>query len=169
MADQAKKTNPKPKNDTNPGKNMETSIYSERLKAAVNDAQYLVEYVAEKHLQNINHRTINTLVDAKRFIEDEHGFNSEKESNFWLAYHELCSQISPVTIESIKASLPIGRLAANRPVSENLGITGLLKKINVSRVNVAMFFSVTLTILALLVVLFFQIYWVVGDQLSTQL
>ena len=72
---------------------------------AVDDAQYLVAYAASKCKKKIDEKTVRTLVNAKRLVEDkQQPVSPEFEADFWLAYQNIWELVSPVTAESIKAT-----------------------------------------------------------------
>ena len=68
---------------------------------AVDDAQYLVAYAASKCKKKIDEKTVRTLVNAKRLVEDkQQPVSPEFEADFWLAYQNIWELVSPVTAEA---------------------------------------------------------------------
>jgi predicted nucleic acid-binding Zn-ribbon protein len=111
---------------------------------AVDDAQYLVAYAASKCRGKIDEHTLKTLVNAKRLVEDkQHVVSADFEAEFWLAYQDIWELVRPVTAESIKATERHSRST----------VTGYI------------IFAFSFLILLLIL----QIYWVIGNQLNTQL
>ena len=111
---------------------------------AVDDAQYLIAYAASKCRGKIDDKTLKTLVNAKRLVDDkQHVVSADFEAEFWLAYQDIWELVRPVTAESIKATE-----RQSRPT-----VTGYI------------IFAFSFLILLLIL----QIYWVIGNQLNTQL
>jgi hypothetical protein len=111
---------------------------------AVEDAQYLVAYAASKCRGKIDDKTVKTLVNAKRLVDDKRqGASADFEAEFWLAYQDIWELVRPVTAESIKATERQSRRT----------VTGYI------------IFAFSFLILLLIL----QIYWVIGNQLNTQL
>lgn len=111
---------------------------------AVEDAQYLMAYASSKCPKDIRRETIERLIKARQLLENKQEVDPEVEADFWLAYQDLWKLVSPVTAECIKATeSPATRKTINRYIV----------------------FTATVLILLLL----FQIYWVIGNQLTTQL
>jgi len=148
-----------------PDKSMGIALHKKLLETAINDAQYLIKYAATKYPQDIDPEVIKTLIEARDKGELEPG----QETAFWLAYHKLSNQLKPVTAESIKANLPAERHPADAPTSKNPLIVFWRNLNSISKVRKAMNWRIFLAGIFLLTVLFFQIYWVIGNQLSTQL
>jgi hypothetical protein len=118
---------------------------SKRLyEQAVEDAQYLMAYASGKCPKDIKRETIEKLIKARQLLENKQDVDPKVEADFWLAYQELWKLVSPVTAECIKATEnPAIRKTINRYIVFTGVVLGFL--------------------------LFFQIYWVIGNQLTTQL
>lgn len=146
-----------------------TSKSRQLFEDAVVDAQFMVAYAAGKCKRDIDKKTLTTLVTAKRLVDEKKAVEAEFEAEFWLAYQRIWTLVKPATAESIKANLlvdpgPVRRLFKNIPVlSPWLSRGGACK----ARQTVNRYIGAT--VLVLLVVLLFQIYWVIGNQLTSQL
>ena len=133
------------------------------LKKAIDDVQYLIDYVTKRFPNDVDRNVVKTLIGARRRIEKQEDLSLDEEASFWVAYQKLCRQISPVTAESIKANQPTSKNPAGRVKG------GISARQPMSKSRKVMAWYIFLTALAFLVVLSFQIYWVIGNQLSTQL
>jgi len=116
---------------------------------AVDDAQYLVAHAASKCERRIDEETIQTLINAKRLVDDKQEVDAKTEAEFWIAYQDIWEKVKPATADSIKANLP-----------DKKGLSKARRMVN-------RFIFVSGSVLILLLV--FQIYWVIGSQLTTQL
>jgi len=143
--------------------------YKKRFEDAVANAQYLMSYASSKCPKDINRATIEKLINARHHVETKQELSAEEETDFWLAYQDLWKLVQPVTAESIKANLPIeniftGKLLERIPfLSRWLGT----KTISKARRTVNRYIGFTVVVLILLLI--FQIYWVIGNQLTTKL
>lgn len=147
---------------------------------AVDDAQFLIAYAAGKCKKHIDEATLTTLINAKQSIDEQQPIDAKSQAEFWLAYQKIWELVKPVTAESVKANLPIEPrfeskiLAAIQPVPTWIKekIPGLIqwatsRTTSKARRTVDRF--IFFTILVLVIVLFLQIYWVIGNQLTAQL
>jgi hypothetical protein len=158
---------PKPESTSNGVTDITT--YKKRFEDAVVNAQYLMSYASSKCPQDINRDMIEKLINARHHVENKQELSTKEETDFWLAYQELWKLVQPVTAESIKANLPI----------ENTFISKLLEKIpalsrwwgvkTVSKARRTVNRYIVFTAIVLILLLSFQIYWVIGNQLTTKL
>jgi len=123
--------------------------YKKRFEDAVADAQYLLIYASSKCPKDINRDTIEKIINARRRVENKQETSPKEEADFWVAYQDIWKLVRPVTAESIKANLPI----ENTSISKARG--------TVNR-------HIVFTVITLIVLLILQIYWVIGNQLTTQ-
>ena len=136
---------------------------------AVADAQYLVIYASTNCPNDINPVNIEKLAAMRKRMENGEEVTAQEEAEFWGNYQEFWNLVKPVTAESVKANLPTestlaGKLFARLPsIAWWFGVSPTSKA-----GKAASWFSFqTVVILILLVIL--QAYWVVGNQLITQL
>lgn len=127
--------------------------YKDRFEDAVADSQYLLMYASTQCPKDIDGRTLNALITARQFVEENKALPTDKEIAFWLAYQRLWKLVQPATAESIKANLPIETALTKATAKSRKTINGYIV-------------SAFLVLLGLLIV---QIYWVIGNQLTTQL
>ena len=147
---------------------------------AVDDAQFLVAYAAGKCRKDIEEPMLNTLIQAKRYVDQQKEVNAAFEADFWLAYQQIWNLVKPVTAESVKANLSLEPrfiskiLATIDPapdwVSKNIpGLFKWAKNRTTSKARRTVDRFIFFTVLVLIVVLFLQIYWVIGNQLTAHL
>lgn len=148
--------------------------YNNRFEDAVMDAQYMMIYASTNCPNDIDQDTIKKLINARQRVEKGEKLEVKEEADFWLAYQGLWKLVQPatgknITAESIKANIPLektffGWLLGSIPFLSRWTETWTISK---SRKTVNR--HVTFTILVLLLLLIFQIYWVIGNQLITEL
>ena len=147
---------------------------------AVDDAQFLVAYAAGKCKNDIDQETLTTLIDAKRYVDENESVDPNYEAKFWFAYQKIWKLVKPVTAESVKANLPIeprfiSKIFLNiQPVPKwvDKNIPALFewaKTRTTSKARRTVDRFIFFTVLVLVVVLILQIYWVIGNQLTAQL
>jgi len=140
---------PEPVSGEKPGDANFKAQYQKRFEDAVADAQYLLIYAASKCPKDINRDTIDKLINARRRVENKQETGPKEEADFWVAYQDIWKLVSPVTAESIKANLPIDKTTTSKArgtVNRHIVFTGFI----------------------LFLLLLLQIYWVIGNQLTTQ-
>jgi hypothetical protein len=120
------------------------SISKELFENAVDDAQILVHYAASKCKRDIDNKTLIPLITAKRYMDENKPVDIKTEAEFWLAYQNIWKLVAPATAGSIRATK---RNTAQRTVNR----------------------YIIFTFLVFIAVLFLQIYWVIGNQLTAQL
>ena len=127
-----------------------------QLVRAVKDSRLLLTYAAHSGL-DLDDEMLNILVNAQYRIDSDEWTN-ENEAAFWQAFSTLNALIKPVTLQSLKAV--------------SLGITGSLKLQFVRFFNKAYRTAGIYAILSLVfmvALLFFQMYWLLGEKLSQHL
>jgi HAMP domain-containing protein len=126
---------------------------------AVRDAQNLVAFTAKSGI-SVDDNTLKTLITAAEKWDTEE-WTPEFALEFWKAFGVISQLIKPATVDSVSAICDEPR---------EPGFWGFLKNLvgrNPARrtTNAYTFF----TLAVLLVLLFFQIYWVVGRGLENRL
>lgn len=122
------------------------------LVEAINAAGLLLDYAAERGADPeekvIDEKVMETIVRSKHTLATR-ALSSDEEIEFWVAYRKLCIATSPVSSESLKATRvsPVGR-----------SLFGKLTLRSEARKSVRYYQGIT--ILALMVLLLFQVYWV---------
>gem|GEM_PF-1305334 len=136
---------------------------------AVADAQYLVIYASTNCPNDINPVNIEKLAAMRKRMENGDEITAGEEAEFWVNYQEVWNLVKPVTAESVKANLPTESTLAGKLLSRLPSIAWWFGVSPTSKAGkAASWFSFqTVVILILLVIL--QAYWVVGNQLITQL
>ena len=117
------------------------------LSGALIDAKKLIRYASESGML-ISGQIIKTILSSADEIGTDQ-WNDEKESAFWDAVSKLSKEVSPVTIESIQATLYPTR-SKSRAGRET------------------MWFSI-ITIIFLVALIVCQIYWVIGNNVSSEI
>jgi len=135
--------------------------YDERLEAAVIDAQYMMVYASTNCPNEMPPDITEKLIQIRQKIAKGEEIEAPKEAEFWQNYQILWKLVQPinstgftVTADSIKANMELETTIFGRKISK-------------SRKAVNRYIASTAVILILL--LFFQIYSVVGTQLTTEL
>lgn len=158
------------KNPDDAHKNMGTTPVSTRFfEDAVDDAQYLVAYAVSKASIKIKAEDIAILIDVKHRVDMGQQISSQLKAKFWSSYQEVWDLVKPATAESIKANLPLektflGRLLTNVPF-----LSQWTSGWTISRARKSVGLYIAFTTLVLLSLLVVQIYWVIGNQLTSQL
>jgi len=127
----------------------------EAVKHAVHETELLIAYIARYSPVEVDTVIIETLIQSKYMIEDNK-WNFGHEVKFWKAYDKLASTIEPVTIESLKDTMP-------SPFREKG------KRPKPTAATVTVFKYRMLTTLSLILLLLFQIYWINGTDLTNRL
>ena len=128
-------------------------------KRAVRDAQNLVAYTA-KSGKALDDDTLKTLIAAaEKWDTDE--WTSEFALEFWKAFAKASQSIKPTSVDSVRAVC----IEPKKP-----GIWGSLTHFVGSSPALRMTNTYTFfTLGVLLMLLFFQVYWVVGSSLDSRL
>jgi hypothetical protein len=101
-------------------------------------------YASSKCKKDIDAITAEKLITARRRVENNEEITAQEEAEFWLAYQELWKLVQPLTAECIRST---EGPKARKTINWHIGFT----------------------LVVLVVLLFFQIYWVIGNQLTTRL
>lgn len=154
MATKKKSTNPQ--NDSKRGgeDTEEKKKDKKYLEKEISDAQYMMIYATTYCEKDIDQKTIETLIKARLLVESGQILNATQEANFRIAYQKLWEIVKPATAETIKANMDIEHTFWGNKISRSR------RKVNQ---------YITFTSFVLLLLLFFQIYWVIGDQLTVRL
>ncbi|MEK7990482.1 MAG: hypothetical protein VSS52_005705 [Thiotrichaceae bacterium] len=121
------------------------------LLKAVRDAQLLILYIVNNNALQADEATIQTIVNTKYLLQNGE-WSTENEVAFWSALSLLTNTIKPVTLASIKE---------NYYVKDS---KGLFRTRLGSQAQKAKFKYSILAFFALVVLLFTQIYWIVGNS-----
>ena len=128
-------------------------------KRAVRYAQDLVAYTAKSGLV-VDDDTLKTLISADE-IWDTDEWTSEFALKFWKAFRQVSQLIKPATVDSVHAIC----VEQKKPGFWG-ALTSLVGRSPARRmINIYTFFTLGVQ----LVLLFFQVYWVVGNSLATKL
>lgn len=111
---------------------------------AVENAQYVMAYASSKCKKEIDKDTVEKLIVAKRRIENNEAVDPQEEAEFWIAYQDLWNLVRPLTAECIRAT-------------------------EGPKARKTMYWHIGFTFSVLFVLLILQIYWVIGNQLTTRL
>lgn len=160
MTKQAETSQPKSVNENETSKLDLIVKYKDRFEEAVKDAQYMMIHAATTCPNDINKDMLTKLINARQRVNNGEELTTNEEMEFWIAYQDLWKLVQPavgerVTAESIKANMPLETTRlGNIPISKARG-------------SVNRYIIFTVFILSLLLI--FQIYWVIGNQLITEL
>ncbi len=153
MTKSTENQNTEPNRSEKPEEAVDTSQYKKRFEEAVADAQHMMMYASSNCPQDIEPQILEKLINARRRVENKQELSAEEETEFLIAYQELWKLVQPATAESIKANLRIASTFKG-PISEaRRTVNGYI----------------VFTVFVLILLLIFQIYWVVGNQLITEL
>ncbi len=123
---------------------------------ASEDAQIFISYIAWQDNIEFDEDLLQVLIESRLLIQ-EGKWTPEAELRFWLNFDKLAELAAPVTIESIKATLPgLGK--------DNGGV--FLKKTDAAK---AVRRYRLWAIVSLFFLLVCQIYWFIGTDLTTNL
>lgn len=153
-------------NDLNPDPK---PVYNKLFLDAVDDAQYMLAYAASNTNIKIGTEIISTLVNTKHLVNAGKQVGVELQSKFWTAYQDLWELVKPATAETIKANLPLEKTFFGILVDKIPGVSRWLGARTISKARKAVNRYVFFTVFILILVMFFQVYWVIGNQLSVQL
>jgi hypothetical protein len=131
-----------------------------RLQSAVSDAELLVEFAARNGI-DVDSTLVNT-VSATRAAVDAGTITQAQEAAFFEAYIKLSHALGKVTVSSIRDSRD--EFGIERPKYLWFG-----PKIRISRAQLAVKRFRRQAVLALLVLLITQIYWLWGSTLTDNL
>jgi hypothetical protein len=133
---------------------------TQAIQNAVQDSQILVTYIAVQDSIDLNKKALDTVIKSKYLLQ-QNKWNQKAEVAFWLAFEEISKSISPVTIESLKSTMPYVN------VSGTSGRTPVFPKFKEANKTILRFR--VLAILTLIPLLFAQIYWIVGANVNQKL
>ena len=134
------------------------TVIEDMGRQAVLDAQYLVAHAAKSGL-DVDREILETLIEARNNLPQGR-WTTAAEVEFWEAFKNITREVKPVTVESVKSLYPPPKGTRVRLLSRLFGATKARRMVNVIT-------FLTLVVLAFL--LAFQIYWVVGNALTTNI
>ncbi len=124
---------------------------------AVEDAQLLVAYVSREGQIDFDVGIVRTLIQSKYLLE-QNRWNAEAELRFWKAHDDMASQIKPVTIDSLKWTMPsIAGLDPSKGKKKRTRADGAALKYRL------------ITYFSLILLLVCQIYSVIGSDVTQRL
>ena len=126
------------------------------VKMAVEEAQVFVSYIAWQDDIEFDDRVLKTLIESKYKVK-ANTWSAEDEFEFWVNFDKLAEIVSPVTIESLRATLP------------GLGKETNGRKPKPTEASRAVRRYRSLAIGSLFFLLLFQIYWFIGMDLTKNL
>ncbi len=126
------------------------------IREAVSEAQLLVAYVAHEGLIDVDREALDIFVRSKCLLQ-RGTWTAADEIAFWRAYDRMSALIKPVTIETLRSTMPVYREAdqggkqthtpAGRAVTRYKILAGI----------------------SLAILLLVQIYWLIGSNLNKNL
>ncbi len=126
---------------------------------AVRDAQNLVAYLA-KSGKELDDETLKTLIDAAEKW-DAGEWTPEFALEFWKAFAKASEVIKPATVDSVRAiTVEPKKPGIRGSITYFIGKSPALRMTNTYTI---------FTLGVLLVLLFFQVYWVIGSSLDSRL
>jgi len=143
--------------------------YKNHFVDTVDKAQYLLMYASSKCPKDIKPKTIEAIITARRRVENEGELDPKEEANFWLAYQDIWKLVEPVTAESVKANLPIESATNSLLLRLFPFLSRWFGKQIVVKSRRTVNRYIVFAAFVLLLLLLNQIYWVIGNQLTTQL
>lgn len=130
-----------------------------RLETAIQDAQILLAYAAERGGQI--DQSVTQVIVASGSLYAQDAMDDAAETGFWLAFNTLAKSVSPVTVNSLQAVLD--------PQQAN---TRKLLGLSVPRISLArsaVRWYTILAIVTLCTLLTIQIYWLFGKQITSDI
>lgn len=127
-----------------------------KLPEAVEDAQLLLCFASQSGVQ-LDDSVVKTIVDTSRAVHAEQ-VSSQAEHEFWIALRQLAKKLEPVSVSSLRATMD----------SQAQGKTQLWR-FNFSRGSLArraVNAYTYLALIALVLLLLFQIYWLFGGAIT---
>jgi len=125
---------------------------SPEIAQVINDGQRLIAYIARNGGAELSADVTQIIVDAKyKLIREE--WSAEVETVFLLNYDKLAKIVYPVTIESVNAVIPVLTGKSSKPTKAAYAVSWYRRY----------------TLLALLLLLITQIYYLFGKELSGNL
>jgi len=160
--------NPPPKMSSND--NLESVQHQDEFRRhferAVEDAQYLLMYASSNCPNDIKRSTLERLIIARLRLEKGEKLNAMEEAGFWLAYQDLWKLVRPVTAESVKANLGTEN-KSNRFLPKDI-LARWFGRESSSKARRTVNRYIVFSVIVLICLLVLQIYWVIGNQLTTR-
>lgn len=125
---------------------------SPEIAQVINDGQRLLAYIARNGSVELSPDVTQVIIDAKyKLAKDE--WSAEAETVFLLNYDKLAKIVFPVTIESVNAVIPVLTGKSSKPTKAASAVSWYRRY----------------TLLALVLLLLTQIYYLFGKELSSNL
>lgn len=131
-------------------------IASVDIKKSIEDAQLVAAYISRKGHIDIDRKLLETIVKAKYKCQNGE-WTDEVEVDFLLALDKITKMLSPVSIKSLKATMPIELMEKKK---------GFFKA---SRADINVMWYSGLTLIALLLLMFLQGYSLIGNNLNANI
>ncbi len=132
-------------------------LVSEEVKQTIQEAQHLITYVANQGVIKMDEKALKVIVRSKYLLEEDL-WTVEAEIAFWTMLDKLTAQINPVSIQSLKSIVPT--CDHSNPSRKKNKQTVATHAVRFYRV---------LAMLCMVILLFAQVYWVIGSDLKENL
>jgi hypothetical protein len=139
--------------------NKSSQYNSAQIESAITDALNLVTYTSKAGIE-VDEKLLATLIDAKT-IWDAGDWSTEFAVQFWEAFREMNQLIKPATVASVNMICM---------EEERKGFKGFIQRqYGRSEADRTITRNTIWTLGILIIVLIFQIYWVIGNSLTLKL
>lgn len=125
---------------------------SAELEQCIRDGQRLLTYISRNGSSQLDPALTESIIDAKRYLVIGQ-WTVAQEQQYLVNYDRLAKSVFPVTVESINAIIP----------------DKISKKPEVTRAQSAVAWYRRYTLVALVMMLLAQLYWLMGNELRTNL
>ena len=125
---------------------------SAELEQCIRDGQRLLTYISRNGSAQLDPSLTESIIDAKRYLVIGQ-WTVAQEQQYLVNYDKLAKSVFPVTVESINAIIP-------DKISKNPDVTKAQKAVAWYR---------RYTLVALVMMLLAQLYWLMGNELRTNL
>ncbi|MCP4108929.1 MAG: hypothetical protein GY749_25860 [Desulfobacteraceae bacterium] len=147
------------------------TIQKAGLAENIREAQLLLTYAAQSGL-TLDENIISVIVRSKHMLTPDK-WTSDIETEFWLAFNELAKLVHPVSVASLKAIHPFSEQELEKHEAKKNFFKTVYNYVfsidenSSAKRSVASYKKWSLVILAAL--LFVQIYWLVGSELTADI
>ncbi|MCP4349810.1 MAG: hypothetical protein GY795_30380 [Desulfobacterales bacterium] len=147
------------------------TIQKAGLAENIREAQLLLTYAAQGGL-TLDKNIISVIVRSKHILTSDK-WTSDIETEFWLAFNELAKLVYPVSVASLKAIHPFSEQELEKHEAKKSFFRTVYNFVfnidenSSAKRSVASYKKWSLVILAAL--LFVQIYWLVGSELTADI
>ena len=125
---------------------------SAELEQCIRDGQRLLTYISRNGTAQLDPSLTESIIDAKRYLVIGQ-WTVAQEQQYLVNYDKLAKSVFPVTVESINAIIP----------------DKISKKPAVTKAQSAVAWYRRYTLVALVLMLIAQLYWLMGNELRTNL